>query len=70
MEGMELIRSQRGLMASIARGLGITRAAVATWKRVPAERVAEVSRLTGLPMGALRPDMFGPPAVPGEREAA
>jgi len=62
MDGMALIRSQRGLMAKVASHLGLTRAAVAVWKRVPAERVAQVSEVTGIPRDRLRPDIFDAPA--------
>lgn len=44
--------------AELARRLGITRHAVYQWRRVPIERVAEVSRITGIPRSELRPDIF------------
>lgn len=62
MSGVDLLRSQRGMMARVADQLGLTRAAVATWKRVPAERVRAVSEITGIPLHDLRPDLFDPPA--------
>lgn len=46
-------------MNALARALGITSASVAGWKRVPAARVAEVSRITGLPAARIRPDLAG-----------
>ena len=49
-------------MAKVASHLGLTRAAVAVWKRVPAERVAQVSEVTGIPRDRLRPDIFDAPA--------
>lgn len=58
MNGMDLIRSRRGLMAEIARRLNIRSSAVAMWTRVPAERVADVERITGIPREKLRPDLF------------
>lgn len=39
----------------------ITPQAVSQWKRVPAERVRDVSRITGVPPHELRPDIFGAP---------
>lgn len=44
----------------IARSLALdqSRGAVSQWKRVPAERVAGVERLTGLPREELRLDVF------------
>jgi DNA-binding transcriptional regulator YdaS (Cro superfamily) len=46
-------------MAKIAEELGITRAAVSTWRRVPAERVIAVERITEIPRHELRPDLYG-----------
>jgi hypothetical protein len=57
MNGMDLLRSQRGLMARVAKGLGLTRAAVATWKRVPDIYLKQVSDLTEIPAAQLRPDL-------------
>nr|WP_234902726.1 YdaS family helix-turn-helix protein [Agrobacterium vitis] len=45
-------------LARLAREIGITRGAVAQWEKVPAERIGDVSRVTGIPMQALRPDLF------------
>ena len=59
--GMDLLRSQRGLMAKVATGLGLSRAAVATWDRVPAERVVAVEEITGIPRESLRPDLYRAP---------
>ena len=49
-----------GSGAALARQLGITRAAVSAWKKVPAEHVLAVERITGISRYALRPDVFGP----------
>lgn len=46
------------MVARLARGLGITRSAVHQWERVPAERVVDVERITGIPRALLRPDLF------------
>jgi DNA-binding transcriptional regulator YdaS (Cro superfamily) len=62
MQGMDLIRSQRGLMTKLADELGITRGAVAMWRQVPAERVLDVERFTGVSRHKLRPDIYPPPA--------
>ncbi len=43
----------------LARDLGITHGAVNQWRRIPAERVADVERLTGIPRERQRPDIFG-----------
>ncbi len=55
---MDIIRSKRGMMAQIAQELGLTRAAVVTWDRVPAERVVAVEQITGIPREQLRPDLY------------
>lgn len=47
--------------AALARELDITRGAVQAWvrnDRVPAERIGDVARITGLAPEILRPDLF------------
>lgn len=66
--GMDLLRSQRGLMTRLAAELGIERGAVAMWKQVPPARVPDVSRITGIPRHVLRPDLWEPPASSGRRQ--
>ena len=48
----------RGARLRIARELGITHGAVYQWRRIPAERVLEVERITGVPRHVLRPDLY------------
>jgi len=55
--GMEAVRN-RIKLAELGRELGITRGAVAQWDKVPAERLGDVSRITGISMQSLRPDLF------------
>ncbi len=55
--GMNAVKDRMSL-ARLAREIGITRGAVAQWDRVPGERLFEVSRITGIPVESLRPDMF------------
>jgi DNA-binding transcriptional regulator YdaS (Cro superfamily) len=57
-DGMALLRAQRGLCAKVAHGLGLTRASVVKWQRVPAERVVEIERISGIPREKLRPDLY------------
>lgn len=56
--GMALIREKRGLLAKIAHGLGLTRASVVKWEKVPAERVVDIERITGIRRELLRPDLY------------
>jgi DNA-binding transcriptional regulator YdaS (Cro superfamily) len=65
--GMDLIRAQKGLMSQIAAELGIVRGAVNQWRRVPAERVPEVARITGYSRHQLRPDLWEPDEAPPRR---
>jgi DNA-binding transcriptional regulator YdaS (Cro superfamily) len=67
---MESIRAQPGLLAKISRFLGVTRAAVAKWSRVPAERVLAVESVTGISRHDLRPDIYPPPDKNGEAKLA
>ena len=55
--GMDAVRDRMPL-ARLAREIGITRGAVAQWEKVPAERIGDVSRVTGIAMDVLRPDLF------------
>ena len=50
--------SERGTKIRIARELGITHGAVSQWQKVPAERVLDVERITGIPRHELRPDIY------------
>lgn len=49
-------------LADLARAVGVDRATAWRWaqKRIPAERVAEVERVTGIPRHELRPDLYEP----------
>ena len=55
----EAIRRIGGVRA-LARELGIDHAAIVRWERVPAVRVREVERITGVSRYRLRPDVYGP----------
>ncbi|NNH59482.1 hypothetical protein HLI01_22365 [Rhizobium laguerreae] len=57
LQGMDAVRDRMPL-ARLAREIGITRGAVAQWEQVPAERIFAVSRVTGIPLERLRPDLF------------
>lgn len=55
----ETAKEKAGGPAALAKALGnITPQAVSQWKKVPAERVLDVERVTGIPRHELRPDVF------------
>ncbi len=47
-----------GGVVRLSLALGRSRAAAAQWTRVPAERVLDVERITGIPRTTLRPDLY------------
>ena len=53
-------RKEKLTLEEVGRRLGVGAAAVCKWelRKVPAERVAAVSAVSGLPREALRPDVF------------
>lgn len=57
---IELLKifSARGSVSRIARELGISQSSLYFWKKVPAERVIDLERITGIPREILRPDIF------------
>lgn len=52
-----------GSGVALARACGVSNPAIAGWRLrgVPADRVQQVSALTGIPPHELRPDIFHPP---------
>ena len=57
-----LVRAKRaaGSASRLAGELGVSPQAISQWVRVPAERVLDVERSTGISRHELRPDIFGP----------
>jgi DNA-binding transcriptional regulator YdaS (Cro superfamily) len=53
-----LLRVRHMNVSAIARALSITPSAIHQWHRVPAERVIEFERVTGIPRHELRPDLY------------
>lgn len=47
-------------IAEIAERIGITRGAIYQWTQIPAERVGQIFRLTGIAPHIQRPDLFQP----------
>ena len=54
---MTVLRASGGTGA-LAEALGISSHAISQWSRVPAERVGQVARITGLSPDQIRPDIF------------
>jgi DNA-binding transcriptional regulator YdaS (Cro superfamily) len=54
----EWLSAERGRVKELAAKLGVTHGAISQWKKVPAERLGDVSRATGIPPEELRPDIF------------
>jgi DNA-binding transcriptional regulator YdaS (Cro superfamily) len=59
----EQAKDKAGGPAALAKALGgtLTSQAVSQWRKVPAERVLDVERITGISRHDLRPDVFGVP---------
>jgi len=56
--GLGAIREKTSFSA-LAAELKITRDAISQWKnKIPAERVLEIERITGIHRSRLRPDLF------------
>jgi DNA-binding transcriptional regulator YdaS (Cro superfamily) len=52
-----------GSMSELARVLGLSSAAIVQWKRIPAERIVEIERATGVRREMLRPDLYQGPTL-------
>jgi DNA-binding transcriptional regulator YdaS (Cro superfamily) len=69
----DLINQRAGSQAELARRLGIRPTSIIDWRRagrIPAERVLEVSRVTGLSPHLLRPDIYPDPGWAPPKDAA
>lgn len=58
---LKALMKARGLkLIDVSRRLGVDKATVSRWaqKRIPAERVIDVERLTGVSRNELRPDLY------------
>jgi DNA-binding transcriptional regulator YdaS (Cro superfamily) len=59
---------ERGLsLSDLARRLGVNKSSITLWglRRIPAERVLEIEKLTGIPRHDLRPDIYPAPEQSG-----
>ena len=54
----EWLKAERGRLSRLAESMDITPGAISQWDKVPAERIGDVSRVTGIPVDVLRPDIF------------
>lgn len=57
---LETLFKERGRKAKLADDLEVDRSMVTNWikKRVPAERVLDVERVTGISRTIIRPDLY------------
>lgn len=57
----EAMNGSTGLSRALGGEGVISPQAISQWKRVPAERVLQVERVTGVPRHELRPDIYPDP---------
>jgi len=50
--------------SQLAKAVGVSRAAICKWRRVPIKRVIAVEAATGIPRDELRPDYYPPKSDP------
>jgi DNA-binding transcriptional regulator YdaS (Cro superfamily) len=66
----EILRQHDIKPSSVATSLGLNKATISRWKKVPPERVVDVERATGIPRHILRPDLSNIFASSEQGEAA
>ncbi len=54
----DYFKAERGRMIRLAEALDISPGAVSNWDRVPADRVVDIERITGISRADLRPDLY------------
>lgn len=59
--GLEMAILAVGSVSELARRLGISHSSIEQWERVPAERVPQVHRASGVPKHLIRPDLHDAP---------
>ena len=59
---VEKLRERGIKLVDVAQDAAVNKSTVTRWlqKRIPAERVLEVERITGVPRHELRPDIYPP----------
>ena len=58
---LDYLQQPENSQIALAKALGLTQPAIARWikrRRIPAERTLDVSRVTGIPVSELRPDIY------------
>lgn len=50
-----------GGLTRLASQIGVRHQSIYSWRRVPAERVRDMARVSGLQAYEIRPDLFPPP---------
>jgi DNA-binding transcriptional regulator YdaS (Cro superfamily) len=70
-EGAEKAIRAAGTITGLAEHLGLTKGAIWQWRKsgIPADRVADVAAVTGIPAAELRPDLARVFASEPERAA-
>jgi transcriptional regulator with XRE-family HTH domain len=60
-ELLKYLKEERGRAIELARALEVTPGAITQWAndKVPANRLFKVSKITGIPIEKLRPDLVG-----------
>jgi DNA-binding transcriptional regulator YdaS (Cro superfamily) len=61
-EPIRLAIEKAGSVKALAEMLNVTPQAISQWKRIPADRVPDLERVSGIPRHELRPDMWEAPA--------
>jgi DNA-binding transcriptional regulator YdaS (Cro superfamily) len=60
-EGLKLAVEAAGGLRPLARLLGINYQSIQQWEKIPADRLIEIERLTGIARERLRPDLYRMP---------
>lgn len=68
----ELLTTRGLTMADLSRLLGVNKSTVSRWalRRIPAERVIDVERVSGVSRQSLRPDLYPSDFAPPQQVAS
>jgi DNA-binding transcriptional regulator YdaS (Cro superfamily) len=56
--GKKLAIEAAGGVRALGRKIGLSHSAILFWPKIPAERVVQIERVTGVPREKLRPDLY------------